>query len=153
KHGVAECPLCHPDVAELKGNVHVTQTDLDRAQRALAFAERPENDRKCKKHLRRLQFASQAAADKAGIDVRPAIVAPVVETIAGNGEVTYDQTRVARLSSRVAGTVWRVDRQVGDLVKQGDILALIDGAEVGKAKADFLHAFAQVDLKTRTLES
>jgi cobalt-zinc-cadmium efflux system membrane fusion protein len=152
-HRVAECPLCYPDVAQLRVAPRLTAADFERAQRGLAFAERPENDRKCKKHLRRLQFASQAAADKAGVEVDVAVLAPVVETVAGNGEITFDQSRVARLSSRLPGTVWRVERQVGDAVKQGDVLALVDAAEVGKAKAEFLQALAQVDVRTRTLES
>lgn len=153
KHGVAECPLCHPEVTQLPSPPPVTPDDRDRAKRALAFADRPENDPKCKKHLRRLQFASEAAAAKAGIEPGQATMAPVVEAIAGNGEIVYDQTHVARLSSRVPGTVWRVEKQVGDPVAKGDVLALVDAAEVGKAKAEFLHAFAQVDLKTRTLEN
>jgi cobalt-zinc-cadmium efflux system membrane fusion protein len=77
----------------------------------------------------------------------------VVVSVAGTGEVVYDPTRVARLSSRVPGTVWRVERQVGDSVRQGDLMALVDAAEVGKARTDFLQAFAQFDLKSRTVEN
>lgn len=152
KHGVAECALCYPDVAQLPSPPNITPEDHERAKRALKLVNHPDNDPKCKKHLRRLQLASQAAADKAGIQAEPAWKGPVVEAIASNGEVTYDQTRVARLSSRLPGTVWWVARQVGDPVRPGDVLALVDAAEVGKAKAEFLQAFALVDLKSRTLE-
>src|SRR5439155_16166333 len=100
--------------------------------------ERPENNSKCKLHLRRIQFASKEALEKAGIDVEPVWEAPMVEFIAANGEVTYDQTRVARLSARVPGTVWRVTKQLGERVHQGDLLALVDAVEVGRAKAEFL---------------
>src|SRR5262249_53794793 len=77
----------------------------------------------------------------------------IEETIAGNGEITYDQTRIARLSSRAPGTVWWVAKQVGDPVKRGEAVALIDAAEVGRAKSEFLHAFVQAELKGKVLES
>ena len=69
-----------------------------------------------------------------------------------NGEVVYDETRTAHLASRVAGTVWRVEKQVGDRVRKGDVLALIDAAEVGQAKAEFLQAIAQLRLKQTNVE-
>jgi membrane fusion protein, heavy metal efflux system len=67
-----------------------------------------------------------------------------------NGEVTYDPTLVARLSSRAAGTVWRVDKKVGDKVREGEVLALVDAAQVGQAKAELLQAVTKFDLATKT---
>jgi cobalt-zinc-cadmium efflux system membrane fusion protein len=149
KHGVPECPLDHPEIAQVDGRPRLPRYDV---QAALALLDRPENNSKCKLHQRRLQFASAAAADKAGVDVDVVGEAPMTEFVAANGELGYEQTRVARLSSRVPGTVWRVDRQVGDPVKEGEMLALVDAAEVGKAKAEFLQAFAQLDLRRKTHE-
>ncbi len=150
-HGVSACPWEHPEVAQLKVTPRVSAADLARAQRALDFAPRPENSSKCKLHERRIQFTSQAAAAKAGVEVEPVWEAPVVESVAANGEITYDPTRVARLSARVPGTVWQVTRQVGDRVRQGDVLALVDAADVGRAKADFLQALAQLDWRSQVL--
>ncbi len=146
-HGVAQCPLEHPDVAQLKSGGVIGQDDLDRAARALALAPRAENNSRCLLHQRRIQFASAEAVDKAGIDIAVVDSEPVVEAVVANGEVVYDQTRSAHLASRVAGTVWRVERQVGDTVHRGDILALVDAAEIGKAKSDFLQALAQFRLR------
>ena len=101
---------------------------LDRAGRALALKKRAKNDPACKLHLRRIQFASRGAADKAGIDIALVDRAPILETVFANGEITYDPTRVARLSSRAAGTVWRVEKNVGDAVQAGEVLALVDAA-------------------------
>src|SRR5438876_804282 len=153
EHGVPECPLEHPELAQLKEKPQIFPADLDRSQRGLAAGERPENNSKCKIHLRRIQIASQEAVEKAGIEVAPVWDAPIVEAISANGEVTYDQTRVARLSTRAAGTVWRVDKNVGDAVYQGEVLALIDAAEVGRLKAEFLQAYAQLELKEQILAS
>jgi cobalt-zinc-cadmium efflux system membrane fusion protein len=152
-HGVSECPLDHPEVAQLASPRGVSAADFERARRALALVERPENNRKCPLLKRRLQFVSAEARDKAGIDVRPAAVGRVVESIAANGEVTYDQTRLARLSSLVPGRLWRVDKAIGKRVKKGDLLALVEAAEVGKAKAEFLQALVQVEVRGKLADS
>ncbi len=150
-HGVADCPLCHPEVAQLQYRPVPTAADRNRAARALAFAPRPENDPKCKTHARRLQLASGEVADRLGLAFAPAARGPVAEVITAPGEVGYDPTRLARVSPQTAGTVWRVDRQPGDKVRRGDVLALVDSAEVGKAKAEFQQALVQLDLRRETL--
>jgi cobalt-zinc-cadmium efflux system membrane fusion protein len=151
-HGVHDCPWEHPELAQIKAVPKVAPEALERARRALAFAERPQNTSKCKLHLRRIQFASEAAVARAGIEVAPVWQAAVTEAVTANGEVTYDQTRVARLSARLRGTLWRVDRVVGQAVKKGEVLALVDAAEVGKAKGEFLQAAAGAAVLDRTLQ-
>ncbi|HZU38038.1 MAG TPA: efflux RND transporter periplasmic adaptor subunit [Gemmataceae bacterium] len=151
KHGVHQCSLDHPEVAQLKHTPQITQAQIERAQRALDFAERPENNPKYKLYRRRIQFASRAAIRKAGVRLEMAWEGHVVEAITGNGEVSYDATRVASIATPTAGRVWRVLREQGDPVRRGDILALVDAAAVGKAKAEFLHAAAQANLKREVL--
>jgi len=146
-HGVAQCPLEHPEVAELAITPAITPEMLDRAKRALDLKPRPENDSRCTLHTHRIQFASTEAMDKAGVDISVVRERPLVEAVTANGEVVYDETRMAHLSSRVPGTVWRVDRQVGDHVQAGDVLALIDAAEVGRLKSEYLQAIAQYRLR------
>jgi cobalt-zinc-cadmium efflux system membrane fusion protein len=152
EHGVAQCPFEHPDVAQLKTPPSITPDALDRAQRALALRPRPENNSRCALHQKRIQFASTEAVAKAGIDIAVVQERPLVEAIVANGEVIYDQNRMAHLSSRVAGTVWRVEKQVGDRVRKGDVLAIIDAADVGRAKSEFLQAIAQFRLQKANVE-
>ena len=148
EHGVAQCPLDHPDVAQFKVTPVVTAQELERAKRALALRPRAENNSRCTLHEQRIQFASLAGRRESRRRHRGrATQRPIVEAVIANGEVVYDQTHMAHLASRVAGTVWRVEKQVGDRVRKGDVLALIDAAEVGRAKAEFLQAIAQVRLK------
>ena len=147
RHGVAQCPLDHPEVVQLKSIPQVTPTDLETAERALALRSRPENNSRCKVHERRVQFASVQAVEKVGIDIAVVKRRPIREAVIANGEVVYDQTHLAQLASRVAGTVWRVEKQVGDSVRKGEVLALIEAAEVGRAKGELLQAIAQFRLK------
>ncbi|HUY32378.1 MAG TPA: efflux RND transporter periplasmic adaptor subunit [Pirellulales bacterium] len=152
EHGIAQCSLHHPDVAQLKDIPSVSPELSDRATRALALLPRPENNSRCKLHRKRIQFASAEAADKAGVDIDVAQERPVVEAIAASGEVIYDETRMAHLASRAAGTAWSVASQLGDQVGKGDVLALIDAAEVGRAKGELVQAVAQWRLKKTNVD-
>ena len=152
EHGVQECVLHHPQVAQLSADTVFDPTDFERAARALAVRGRTKNDSACNMHLRRIQFTSIAAVDLAGIDINLVDRGPVIETIKTTGEIVYDPTRVAHLSSRAKGTIWAVKKNVGDQVKQGDVLALVDAAEVGQLKSQLLKAKTQLDLNTKTFQ-
>ncbi|MBA4188008.1 MAG: efflux transporter periplasmic adaptor subunit, partial [Planctomycetaceae bacterium] len=152
-HGVPECTLCNPELAQLPKTPVVTAADLDRTKRALDFADRPGNNSICRSHHRRIQFATARDADKAGVAVEPVWMAPAVEFVSAPGEIGYDQSRVAHLSARSPGTVRKVFKHLGQEVKAGELLALVDAAEVGKAKAELLQAFAGHQLKAETLAS
>src|SRR3954463_12761668 len=102
--------------------------------------------------MKRIQFASVEAVEKVGVDIAIVAERPIVETIVTNGEIGYDQTRMAHFTSRVPGSVWRVEKQVGDRVAKGDVLALIDAAEVGLMKSELLQAVSQVRLKRDNVE-
>lgn len=154
-HGVHYCPFERPEVAQLKETPTITLADLQRAKRALDLKERSSNSSKCKIAERRLQFASALVMDKMGVDITPAWEAPIVEFVNASGEIVYQQPRVAPVSAQVAGRVWYVGEHgmQGAQVKRGDVLALVDAADVGKAKAELLQAVAQLELKTKALDN
>lgn len=150
EHGVPEsgCTVCHPEIA-VKGEV-VTEPDI---QVIPAHDGGTTHDPlTCQNHLRRVQFASPEAVKKAGIELESAKLRPVSQFIATPGELAYDQTRVARVSSRVGGIVILVTKEVGEAVKQGEVLAVVDSAEVGLKKAELLQAAAQLSLRTKALD-
>ncbi|MCI0684905.1 MAG: efflux RND transporter periplasmic adaptor subunit [Gemmataceae bacterium] len=154
-HGVHYCVFERPEIAQLKETPAVASADLARAKHALDLKERPANSPRCTIAERRLQFASAEVVDKMGIDIAPAWQGPVVEFITASGEIVYEQPRVAPVATAIAGRVWYVTEQglQGATVKRGDLLALVDAADVGKAKAELLQAFAQVELKAKVLEN
>lgn len=151
-HGIPQCPFEHPDVAQTKTTPVVSVADIQRAARALAVMPRPENRSICKLHERRIQFASIEAIEKAGVDISVVQPRPLIEAIVANGEIVYDATHSAELASRVAGSVWRVEKQQGDRVRAGDVLALIDSAAVGEAKTNLLQAIAQLRLRQANVQ-
>lgn len=147
QHGVHNCLLCHPEVAQLRQTPVVAEADRGRAARAMASASRAENNAVCKNYRRRIQFVSLEAVKKAGVDVGLVERQTITESVLANGQITYDQTRFASLSSRLPGTVWRVEKNMGDRVQAGEILALVDAAEVGRAKTELIQALAQEELQ------
>lgn len=72
--------------------------------------------------------------------------------IAANGSVDYAQESIARLSTRLPGNVERVLKKVGDPVRRGESLAIIDAAELGSLKSDFRQAVVVSKEKSHTLE-
>jgi membrane fusion protein, heavy metal efflux system len=150
EHGVHECVLCNPQLAQVPAQADAMPEDRQRATRALAFAERPVNSISSKRHLRRIQFASAEAFHKSGIDVPPVGRETVTESVPVTGEIVYDHHRIAHLSSRAAGSVWRVFKHIGERAEKGEVLALIESGDVGKAKAEYLQAVVQLDLRQKT---
>jgi len=63
------------------------------------------------------------------------------------GTVEFDPTLIARVSPRASGSIFKVYKNVGDRVEPGELLAVVDAAQVGTAKAAFYQAKVQLDLK------
>lgn len=87
----------------------------------------------------------------AGIRVEDAATHSIRHTLVVNGVTGYDQDRVAQLAVRTPGHIWRVEKKVGQEIRQGDCLAIIDAVEVGEAKTEFLQAVVNLELKEKTL--
>jgi cobalt-zinc-cadmium efflux system membrane fusion protein len=100
-----------------------------------------------------LRFVTAEALAKSGIKTAPVSKRPMSQSVVANGILDYDRTRMAQLSTRAPGTVWKVYRRVGEPVRKGEVLGLVDAAEVGRAKAEFLQALRALQLKTENLAS
>lgn len=148
EHGVAECVTHHTELAQVKGAPQLPKYDTIQA---IALVARPENNSRNTMHTHRVQFSSAEAVTKAGVDVDVVQERPMIDAITANGELLFDPTRVAHLSSRVPGTVAAVFKTLGDPVAAGDILALVDASQVGQAKSQLLQAVVQLQLRKNTV--
>ena len=149
EHGVAECVIHHPELAQIDGELQLPKYDT---VQAIALVTRPENNSRNTMHASRVQFSSAESIAKAGIDVDVVQERPMSEAITANGELVFDPTRVVHLSPRVPGMVAAVFKTVGDPVTAGEILALVDASQVGQAKSQFLQAVVQLQLRRTTVE-
>ena len=90
--------------------------------------------------------------EKSGIKLDAVSEQAMEQSLVAPGIVDYNRNLVAQLSTRVAGNVWRVEKQVGQMAHKGDILAIVEAIEVGKAKSEFLQAVVASETAAKTLE-
>jgi cobalt-zinc-cadmium efflux system membrane fusion protein len=100
----------------------------------------------------RVRLASKEAVRQAGIQLGRVEVQDLEQIATAPGSIEFAPTRYAQVSTRAPGVVWKVYKQVGDRVARGEVLALVDAAEVGRAKTDFLQALVQFDARSKTLQ-
>lgn len=150
----SSCTLCHPEIAiksELKGVSNTKVVLAESPEPASAPTTAPtkaaKNPKTCQTHALRVQFAFKQSVTKAGVQLGQVAERPMSNVLIANAETDYDRTRYAELASPVAGRMWRVLKQVGDEVRKGEVLALVDSAEVGKAKAELLQAAADLQVR------
>jgi len=74
---------------------------------------------------------------------------PQLET---TGQVDFEQGRLAHVTPRVPGRVVRVDADLGQAVRKGQALAIIDSIDLGQARSTLLQARVQEDLARQNLE-
>lgn len=98
-----------------------------------------------------VSFPSQKALERSGIEVVPVEKRLMVSELVCNGVVAYDERRIAQLSTRVPGSIWRVEKRLGDAVHKGDVLLIIDSQDVGRLKADFLNAMVAYESRREQL--
>lgn len=149
EHGVAECVIHHPELAQVKGKPELPKYDTSGA---IGVVVRPENNSRNTLHTQRIQFVSADSVTKLGIDVDVVQEAKMMDSVSANGELMFDPTRVTHLSAKAPGTVAFVYRTIGDAVRSGDILALVDAAQVGQAKTQLLQAAVQVQLRKHAVD-
>jgi membrane fusion protein, heavy metal efflux system len=78
------------------------------------------------------------------------IPVPVTEPL--NGKIIFDENRTARVFSPVAGRATTIKAQVGDQVKAGQPLLVMDSPDVGGAVADARKAQVDLQRKQQVLE-
>ncbi len=96
-----------------------------------------------------IRLTSADVAEQMGIRLATAESRSLARELSVTARVLYEPTRIAQISSRAPGTVWRVEKHVGQWIHHGEVLAVVECVAVGKAKADLLHALADVALKER----
>jgi cobalt-zinc-cadmium efflux system membrane fusion protein len=148
----SQCTICNPELlSEVKTardmNTEAASIQLTSGQPTPA-AEIPRSKRapsvECDTQKLRVQFSSHEIAQNAGLEYARTQRRPIRETLECNAELEYDRNRYASLSSRVPGVIREVRKGLGEEVEAGDVLVVVDSAETGKAKAEYLQAGALV---------
>lgn len=72
---------------------------------------------------------SKAASDDLKIELLQVAPAMIQQTISLTGNVTLNQNKTANVKARFPGVVRSVKKNIGDVVKQGDVLATVESNE------------------------
>jgi multidrug efflux pump subunit AcrA (membrane-fusion protein) len=97
------------------------------------------------------ETASSAPRPQGGADALIRFDSPEAVERSGIELVRYDERHVAQLSTRVAGSVWRVDKHLGDRVARGDVLLIVESSDVGRLKAEFLNSLVAFEARREQL--
>jgi cobalt-zinc-cadmium efflux system membrane fusion protein len=73
---------------------------------------------------------------EAGIVVEPVGLEDVDDTILTSGRVTFADVKVSHVFSPVTGRVMAINAQLGQHVKKGDPLAVIQSPDIGQFSSD-----------------
>jgi len=152
KHNLPEeqCVICHPELAAKSA----TPAELKPVSVAFDPSAVPTHDpSSCKLLTARVHFASEEAFRKAGLRLDAVREQPMAATVSATASLDYDPDRVAKLGPRAAGIVTHVLKDLGEKVKAGEVVAIIDAPDVGKAKADYVQAIVQVQSRTRARDA
>ena len=79
-------------------------------------------------------------AQRAGLKVEALAKQAVGGTITVTATIQPDQDRIARVAPRVEGRILRVMGKLGDVVKQGQALAVLDSIAIGEAQSSLQQA-------------
>lgn len=93
-----------------------------------------------------IALSSADAAVAAGFQFERVQSGPLHKALERNVELAYNKNRYARLSSRAGGVVAEVNKDLGESVRKGDVIAVVDSTDLGNAKAEFLQGLEMVKL-------
>jgi len=88
----------------------------------------------------------EAAIKESGIEIATAGPGKLQVRDTLSGEVAFNWDRVAHIVPRVPGVVREVHKNLGDTVRTGDVLAVLDSRDLADAKAAYLAAVARLAL-------
>jgi cobalt-zinc-cadmium efflux system membrane fusion protein len=92
-----------------------------------------------------VELSSEKSA-VAGIETTIASIEGLSAQLTTTGQVDFNQDRLAHVSPRIPGRVHEVKARLGQTVRQGEVLAILDSIELGRAKAQYLQAKAREQL-------
>ncbi len=94
---------------------------------------------------------SEATLQRIKIQTQKAEERVLSNVLSTTGRVDFNQDRFAHVAPRIQGRVHKVGTTLGQEIKKGQTLAIIDSLQLGRAKSTMLTAKAQLTLTQKTL--
>ncbi len=145
------CFICNPEreaiyaaIMIVGGGPRHDDAPRDFIVESVDAAETPRSQRApsvtCTTSDTRVRLASPDTAHKAGFEYAAVARREISRTLQCNTDIAYDANHYARVASRVSGVIQAVKRDLGEVVRAGDVLAVVDSAQLASAKAEYLQA-------------
>jgi membrane fusion protein, heavy metal efflux system len=100
----------------------------------------------CRRLLPVVRLSSPEVAGRIGLETGTTVRRRHAHRLAGNAEIDFAAHNYAEVRPRVTGLIREVRVDEGQKVRKGDVLVVIDSAEVGSAKAHYLTSLPAVEL-------
>jgi len=110
-----------------------------------AEADGCQDDEAGQQHEDEVTLTPEAVAQNS-IRLEAARRQPLTEVFAAPARVSYNIERMAHVGTPVSGRVAEISVRLGDTVKAGDVLLVIDSPTLGEAQSDFLQKRTQVQV-------
>lgn len=96
--------------------------------------------------------SSPAADVLSRIETAVVDYSPITPVVTLAGKVAYGEDRYSKISSPVQGRVLDVRAKLGDRVKVGDVLVVIDSPDITAAYSDFVKEASELEYASRAFE-
>lgn len=158
-----ECFLCHPELLE-DGSDRTDQSSITAPDSGLYCNEHDLPEVECGichpdllaqdtggRGLK-VRLESSTSAAEAGVVVRATKVQAMDGGVSGFAELTFNQNRLAKITSLVGGVVRTVEVDLGRRVQRGTLLATLTSETIGEAQGAYLRTLADEELHRKTFE-
>lgn len=95
---------------------------------------------------------SPEAVQSAGIGIETAGPAQIKTVLELPGEIELNADKVVHVVPRVSGVVTEVYKNLGDMVKHGEVIAVLDSREVAEQKSEYMAFLKRIELARATFE-
>lgn len=92
----------------------------------------------------RVDMATETA-QSAGIEIKTAGPVKIKTILELPGEIGLNKNKVAHVVPRLSGVVAEVRKNLGDRVKKGEVIALIDSRELAEAKTEYIESVHRLE--------
>jgi cobalt-zinc-cadmium efflux system membrane fusion protein len=129
-----------------------TLKDVQANQEKQEERDHEHQDKRSEHEEEKLKLSAEAQTE-AGITLAEATGGELEQTLNLPGALTLNADTVLHIVPRIAGIVQRVNKTLGDDVKPGEVLAVIESRELAETKAAYLAAKQRLALAQATLAS
>ncbi|MBI2754124.1 MAG: efflux RND transporter periplasmic adaptor subunit [Betaproteobacteria bacterium] len=138
--GSSESPEPHAGATEKHADAAGKHADADAAKKKPAA-----HGKEAEEHEGALRL-SEAEVKQAGIVVETLQPQKVADQLVLTANIAANQDRIAHVAPRIDGRVIKVTASLGDRVKTGQPLAVIDSIQMGEAHAEYRRAQSELRL-------